>query len=334
MTVPQPLERQQFQAAELMADHPPIWSNRNKQIVFEIACPPGSTHTGLLDYSRWRAMPLPLHMNPAVSNERVLARSGYYDYAPVLEAPHVVEWYVNFADPHLFVAYGSSLFAQDEAQVAEHPALGALKEALTERGLTALTVELDEPTPVLVMGAERRCSVATGPTDVDGRPEGLYGNAFGRAEEDAIRRATSPIDPPTITNILAMAAPSGGYGRYTAREIELVLTTAYTGFQAAILESELNGAEPNAVVLHTGFWGCGAYGGNRVLMAMLQILAAEMAGLERVVFHTGSGSGAEDLEAARSQCAQVLLGEPRVETNRVIERIAALGFEWGISDGN
>ncbi len=40
------------------------------------------------------------------------------------------EWWVNFADPHLFVAYGSSLFAQDEIQVAEHPSLGHLREAL------------------------------------------------------------------------------------------------------------------------------------------------------------------------------------------------------------
>ncbi len=44
-------------------------------------------------------------------------------------------------------------------------------------------------------------------------------------------------------------------------------------------------------MIHTGFWGCGAFGGNRVLMTTLQILAAEMAGLERVVFHTGDASG-------------------------------------------
>jgi hypothetical protein len=26
-------------------------------------------------------------------------------------------------------------------------------------------------------------------------------------------------------------------------------------------------------IFHTGFWDCGAYGGNRVLMALLQLLA-------------------------------------------------------------
>lgn len=38
-----------------------------------------------------------------------------------------VEWDVNFADPRLFTAYGSELFAQDEMQVAEHLAFGAVR---------------------------------------------------------------------------------------------------------------------------------------------------------------------------------------------------------------
>jgi len=38
-----------------------------------------------------------------------------------------VPWYVNFADPRLFTAYGSGLFAQDEIQAAEHPILGHLR---------------------------------------------------------------------------------------------------------------------------------------------------------------------------------------------------------------
>ena len=39
-----------------------------------------------------------------------------------------MEWYVNFADADLFVAYHIGLFAQDEIQTAEHPACGAIKE--------------------------------------------------------------------------------------------------------------------------------------------------------------------------------------------------------------
>lgn len=43
-------------------------------------------------------------------------------------SPPPVEWYVNFADADLFVAYHIGLFAQDEIQTAEHPACGAIKE--------------------------------------------------------------------------------------------------------------------------------------------------------------------------------------------------------------
>ncbi len=36
----------------------------------------------------------------------------------------MTRWHVNFADRHLFVAYGSPLMAQDEIQCMEHPVLG------------------------------------------------------------------------------------------------------------------------------------------------------------------------------------------------------------------
>jgi len=135
----------------------------------------------------------------------VAIREDFYDYVPV--AAGAVEWHVNFADRHLFGFYGSSLLAQDEMQVTEHPVLASLKEALDANGRPGLTIDGDDrPTPVLVTGAERCCQIATEPNRAEGRPAGLYGNAFGRAREDVVRRATKRIDPPTITNVIAMAA--------------------------------------------------------------------------------------------------------------------------------
>ena len=49
--LPEPLERQQFETGQLMAEHPPVLHDRNKLVVFEIACPPGSAYSGRLDYS-------------------------------------------------------------------------------------------------------------------------------------------------------------------------------------------------------------------------------------------------------------------------------------------
>jgi hypothetical protein len=170
---PVPIDRHQFEAQQLVQDHPPRWRHRNKQIVYDIACPPGSVHQGQLEYTRWDAMPLPETVDTRSAKSRMVHRPGYFDYAPALDEKAAVEWHVNFADPQLFVAYGSSLFARDEMQVAEHPALGSLKEALDARRLHALTAEMDEPTPILVMGVERRCRVATEPNSAEGRPHGL-----------------------------------------------------------------------------------------------------------------------------------------------------------------
>ncbi len=323
--ISEPIDRLTFDAARLMAEHPPIWRDPNKRIVYGISCPAGSVHRGTIHYTRWPAMPLPQTIDAAAAARRVEGREGYYDYASVPQAGAGVEWHVNFADPLLFVAYGSPLFAQDEMQVAEHPALGALHETLQSMALPTVTQEDDRPTPVLVTGVERRCRVT---------PQALYGNAFARAAPEAVRRATTPIDPPTITNLIAMAAPAGGFGRYRAGTIERILTTAFTGFRAAALESARHHGERRPILVHTGFWGCGAFGGNRVLMSLLQILAAEMAGVERLVFHTGGRGSGDNLRTAIDLIKGDLATAGGMKARNLIDQIAGLGFDWGVSDGN
>ncbi|TFH66750.1 MAG: hypothetical protein E4G90_01965 [Gemmatimonadales bacterium] len=333
-TQPGPLERWQFETGKLMTGHPPVWRDRNKKVVFGIGCPPGCVHGGRLDYSRWPAMPLPDKVDLADAIRRVEGRENHYDYAPVPGLASAVEWHVNFADPCLFVAYGSSLLAQDEMQVAEHPALGALREALDAEGLEAMTVSGDQPTPVLVMGAERRCRIATDRDAAEGRPNGLYGNAFSRAPVEAVRRAVTRIDPPTVTNLIAMAAPCDGDGPYSQSQVRRVLDTAYTGFRAAAIESARHRGGRCPVVVHSGFWGCGAFGGNRVLMAALQALSAGMAGLDRLVMHAFDAAGTGALKEAMAVIGTGLSDQPVIGTGELVERIVALGFEWGVSDGN
>jgi hypothetical protein len=206
-------------------------------------------------------------------------------------------------------------------QVAEHPALGSLKEALVVAGSVTLTVERGLPTPILVAGVERRGRIDT---------TGLYGNAFARAPVDAVRRATTRLDPPTITNVIAIAAPTGD-GRYTSGQIEHILKTATSGFRAAVIDSSEQMGSAAPVVVHSGFWGCGAFGGNRVLMLMLQITAAGAAGVAQLVLHTGEG-GEESFKNACRTLAQV--GDSPCSTTDLIARVSGLGFEWGESDGN
>jgi len=109
-----------------------------------------------------------------------------------------------------------------------------------------MTREGDRPAPVLIRGVERRCAVATDPDLLEGRPYGLYGNQFARGKEDAVKRATTVLAPPTISNILAMEAPPGGTGAYSLAQIRDVVVTAFTGFRAARVESSLAGESPSS----------------------------------------------------------------------------------------
>ena len=324
-----PLGRASLDAATLVARHPPRPRHANKRALFELAAPPGATHGGAVTVSRWPQRTVPHDASWWSSPTVVELREDVFTYDPA--PPGRVEWHLNFAHTILFVAYAGPLFAQDEMQVAEHPALASVREWLTTEsipGLRPVTRVDGTATPVLITGVERRCAIASDP-DLDAdRPAGLYGNAFARARVTAVQRATRVLVPPTVTNVLAMEAPPGGVGRYTAAQIKDVITTAYTGFRAARAESGVG----REVVVHTGHWGTGAYGGDRVLMALLQLLAARAAGLDRVVFHTFDAAGAAPVREALSRLND--LARREITIADTLARVEAVGFRWGESDGN
>ena len=321
------LLRRAYDPGALLAAHPPVLRHAHKQLVFDLACPPGARHAGPIVVTRWAAATLPARVELAAT-ERV-ALPGYYDYRGSSEGV----WHVNFADPQLFVAYGSRLLAQDELQAAEHPLLGSIREALIAERHPALTEDNLVPTPVLVMGVERRCAIATAPDAAAGRPDGLYGNRFALASADAVRDAVRVLDPPGRSNLIAIAAPVGA-GSYEPAQIATIAVTAYTGFAAAVAESRR--AWPHAPVeVRTGFWGCGAFGGNRQAMTLLQLLAARLAGVDRVVFFASDPAGLDAYRTGAGQLDQVVsagvTGEPLAD---LLERVADLGYQWGQSDGN
>ena len=190
---------------------------------------------------------------------------------------------------------------------------------------------------------KRLCSISTDVNFAEGRPLGIYGRQFEMALPETIRVSTRLLNEPTLTNLIAMEAPSYGEGSYTRQQIEYVLITALTGFSGAYSES--NNAsktnEPAQVVIHTGFWGCGAYGGNRTMMSLLQILAANIAGVDRIVFHTGDAKSFAPVEAAVSILDHLFggaLGErpPQdpVFLSQILSVIQQLEMQWGVSDGN
>lgn len=174
----------------------------------------------------------------------------------------------------------------------------------------------------------------TDPDAVAGRPKGLYGNGFAVATAEVIRAATVPVRPPSLSNIIAMVAPGYGSGRYTRDEIVGIFETAYSAFLAARMETVASFGSGMRVAVHTGFWGCGAFGGNRALMTILQILAAHAAGVDSLLYYTVDASGATDFTEALIELDTLLhpLGA-EVVTVKLLDAIAALGFEWGRSNG-
>ena len=200
-------------------------------------------------------------------------------------------------------------------------------------GMLPCTVVAGRPTPVLIAGAPRRCVVATDIDPARGRPLGLYGRRFARASPEVVRMATTRLEPPTRSNILAMEAPACLRGVYTEEQLHHILETAITGFSAArAVSGEL--APGRATMIHTGYWGCGAYGGDRTLMAMLQLVAAATSGIERVVFHVVDRQGRETFARA-SAALDTLAGElAPAPMSEMIACLAAMGFRWGVSDGN
>ena len=324
-----PIWSHRFDVGSLVAAHPPVRLPSRKRLVVEHACPPGRPHAGTLTATRWSVGDLPSRLvaSPETSIEVV---SGWFEYEPI-RSPGIGEWHLNFASSSAFATYALPLFAQDEMQVLEHPALMSLYEALRAGVGEPRTVVGDAPTPVLVRGVERRCAIDTAPNARDGRPHGLYGNAFMAADPEAILRATRRLEPPTISHILAIEAPAGGFGPYRPEEIATILRTAWGGFAAVAEESAAAGARVTAI--HTGYWGCGAYGGDRVLMTLLQVVAARAAGIPRLVLHAGSDDSAALEGVARAEELAGHASADPIGLDALVGRIADQGFEWGESNG-
>jgi hypothetical protein len=312
------LVRRAYRPSALLAEAPPQLRSPHKRLAFDLLCPPGAEHGGVIELTRWAALALPAHVEPFPT--AIDAVFGVYDYA----GPTDGVWHVNFADPQLFVAYGSSLLAQDELQALEHPLLGSLREVLLAEGQPALTEEDGAPTPVLVADVERRGALDTA---------GLYGNRFAAASAERVQAALTPLVPAPRSHLVCIAAPAGGRGPYFRRQIDQIVRTAFTGFAAAAAESRRRW--PGVPVeLRTGFWGCGAFGGNRQLMALCQVLAARLAGADRLRFYTFDTAGMADFAAASAALDGALAaGRPGEPLDALLERIADLDYVWGTSDG-
>lgn len=317
------LERRELDAGHLWKSHPPNIRHPKKQALLEIAVGGERAPEGALTVSRWAPGEISggTRIGPA---QQTSSLEGPYTY-PRCE-PEVDAWHVNFADPELFAFYGGPAFAQDEIQVAEHPLLASVREMLIEQSeeasqLRALTREREEPTPMLFHDVPRWSTI-----DTTGPGTGIYGRRLHQASLADVSAAAKRLDGAPTSKIVAMAAPQGA-GIYTPEQIRDVLVTATTGFAAARAESR-----PGARVrMHTGHWGTGAFGGNRVLMAACQVLAARCAGIDELVYYSLDAGGLDAFAEGRA-IADGVAQERTID--EVVSLLDSHDFVWGRSDGH
>ncbi|CAF0730653.1 unnamed protein product [Adineta ricciae] len=264
-----------------------------------------------------------------------------FDYKPI-GGLHTIEWYMNFANHDIFAYYHSSLLAQDELQVLECPQLASLREFLLKQNRSTdngdqpfdpHVIEGNSPYPILIGNVERAIELNT---------TNLYGHKFSTSSESTVLSSYTYLDSRQIINLIAIEAPKYGSGFYTHKQIEYILQACFTAYSAARalantiynLKTDQLPRTPLKTYVHTGWFGCGAYGGDRTIMIILQILAAKMAGIDKLIFHTVTNDCDREIKSAKS-CLENLLhrGQNKVSMNELIKRLIDKGFQWGASNG-
>lgn len=199
---------------------------------------------------------------------------GVFPYKKSDEANFEVT--LNFSDPQgLFHYCWSDLFAQDEIQAMEFPLVLHLREYVEKVQPSILSYDKDKPSATLLKNLPRYGSINS---------SGIYGQNFAGASDDVIASKTTAIDKPERYNILAMAAypiPNGEGGMPYENEIlKSLLEIAVAGFSAAKAE-----AGSKHLVINTGNWGTGVFGHNPLLVAIVQIIAAQIAGVNELNYY-------------------------------------------------
>ena len=239
------------------------------------------------------------------------------------------QWYVNFADEMLFNYYNTALMAQDEHQVLEHPILANITEMLYTKSQEEIKfmpstrnydLEVNFSTPILIENAKRLITL-----DIFNKSTPLYGKLFEKASWNQITNMLTVNSSPISSNIIAMEAYSRGRGIYTLEQINDLFFTAYLSFSSAKLQSE------NKITINSGDWGTGAYGGNKILLACIQLLAANFSNIDKVLFYTFDK---ESFQEAYLIYQNIVNTSKRYNINNILSKLEKIKFKWNISDGN
>lgn len=271
---------------------------------------------------------------------------GYVSHAPPGSSPSTLVT-MNFGDPMLMVCAPKQHFAQDEIQQVEFPDLlgwlNVISDSsrcesagvrLVEGSLDAVhrhCVEQNRCTPWLFSGLPHKLRVAM--RTPAGHP--CYGHQASRLwthnnpeVRDDLLAAVTPVQELRRCNLMYLWSLPPCHGCYTVEDCRQITERLYCGL---IGWKHVYGANVR-LELHTGNWGCGAFGGNVRLHTMLQMLAATAAGcVDRVIYHSPT---ARELELAQ-KWTELLAQVPARETtfDAIFAKLVENRIQWSAGDG-
>ncbi|WP_420421866.1 hypothetical protein [Simkania sp.] len=203
---------------------------------------------------------------PIFSNKcgEIRARDGHFSYPDSKE--HQEEWTANFSTPELFSHCLSGDLTQDELQVMEHPGLYHIKRKIDEKPEMG-TLKGDEIS--LITGAKRHGVFLA---------KYCYGKGFASRPIEDVQGYAFKLDE-AESRLFCMSAPPVSLEKvgkpYEKEDLEALFYRSYHAFSKIRVL-----AKPQKVRIHTGNWGCGVSGHNPRVVALMQVAAAHLAGID------------------------------------------------------
>jgi hypothetical protein len=237
----------------LAENYPPRFSCKNKAKLYA-AFAKELKSEDTIQLSKWLARKNDRTRPPSAADMAIYQTKEPFSY--LMPDERQVDWYVNFSGPVFAGTYGGDYNGVDEQQCLQFPSLCSLNEYI-KQNMSSYSLRLNDKdgigTPILVQNLIKHPQLANPPT----------------------KRA----------HFICMEAPSVG-NKYNEEILRKAYLTALGGFRAAVLSD-------GTAAIHTGHWGCGAYGGDRSVMMLLQLRAANDAGVGKIVYHTMDDDGQE-----------------------------------------
>ena len=319
--------------------HSVQWLDQNKKFVYDLLTtvehpgtighgrhPPSPFGTNSLEYVK-AEIPIEkrkaLYQKPVTTSCTFVAQETIYAYPQAKEKE--MRFQVNFADKELFGYCKTGLFAQDEMMAAEHPCLAHLRTAI-EGDKNLSQIDPGKRQVALVMNVSRLGKIDT---------SGIYGNNFVSATQETLRAKVKKLAQASKSNLLAMTAlnvpPSLAGTPYQRKHVEQLFETAFAGFSLAKQEATLYG---KTCTIDTGNWGCGAFGNNHELIALIQIAAADLAGVDALVHNGVSRKETEYANTARAKYLEIIaqMSEPKT-VEKLIDAVCNRNYLYGIGNG-